>query len=130
MAKRGSILLADTDRNVLYTFKMILEEAGFRVQAVSTFIAARGAIAQSGFDAVVTELSLEREGQGLNLAREAKELTPSPIVVLWTDHPTMENLRAAWHLQVDYVAFKPVDLEEIQAALKRLIARRGEFVLC
>lgn len=130
MTKRGFILLAETDPNVLYTFREILDEAGFRVRSVSSFVDARQALAASTYDAVITELSLEREGLGLNLAREAKELHPSPIVVLWTDHPTIENLRAAWHLQVDYVAFKPVDLEEFQSALNRLISRRGELAAC
>jgi DNA-binding response OmpR family regulator len=122
---RGSILLAEDEPNVLYTLKAILEEAGYKVRAVPSFASARRYIQRNDYDAVITELSLEKDELGLELAREAKKMHPTPAVVIYTDDPTVDKLRAALAIRVDYVAFKPVDLEEIKGALFRLIARRA-----
>lgn len=124
-ATRATVLLAEDEAGVRYTFKSVLEEAGYEVRAVPSFAEAQSSIRESDFDAVITELSLERESLGLELAREAKQQKPAPAVVIYTGEPTVERLRTALALQVDYVALKPVDVEEIQAALFRLISRRS-----
>ena len=110
-------------RNCLRPF--VLEEAGYKVQAVPTFAEAQNSMRKREYDALITELSLERGELGLELAREAKKLKHAPAVLIYTAEPTIESLRAALALQVDYVALKPVDLEEIRSALFRLISRRS-----
>ena len=122
---RGNVLLAEDEPAVRTTLKSVLEEAGYQVQAVPSFVEANDSIRQSDFDAIITELSLEKEALGLELAREAKKRKPAPAVVIYTAEPTIERLRAALALRVDYVALKPVDLDEIRSALFRLIARRA-----
>jgi DNA-binding response OmpR family regulator len=121
---RGSVLLAEDEPNVRYTFKSVLEEAGYQVQAVPTFAQAQSQVRQGKYDAVITELALEKGELGLELAREAKKRKPAPAVVIYTAEPTVEHLRAALALQVDYLALKPVDVDEIRSALFRLISRR------
>lgn len=122
------MLLAEDEPNVRYTFKSVLEEAGYKVEAVPTFAQAQSHVRQGKYDAVITELGLEKGELGLELAREAKKRKPAPAVVIYTAEPTVEHLRAALALQVDYVALKPVDLDEIRSALSRLIARRAASV--
>ena len=129
VATRSYILLAESDPNVLYTLTGILEQAGFKVLGVSGFEEAKKSLRQREFDAVMTELGLEMEDQGLDLARQAKKLPSSPVVVICAANPTVEKLRTAMSLRVDYVAFKPLDLEEVTSALKRLIARRTDMAL-
>jgi CheY-like chemotaxis protein len=124
-AKLGAVLLAEDEPGVRYTFKSVLEEAGYNVQAVPTLAEAQNSIRKREYDAVITELSLERGDLGLELAREAKKLKNAPAVVIYTADPSIESLRAALALRVDYLALKPVDLEEIRSALFRLISRRS-----
>jgi DNA-binding NtrC family response regulator len=111
---------------VLYTLQRILEEVGFEVVGVTTVADGRRTLDHKEFDAVLSEFSLEREGSGLELAVAAKKLDPPPVVVLITGDPTVEKLRAAMAVAVDHVSFKPLELEEITAALHRLIARRND----
>jgi DNA-binding response OmpR family regulator len=118
------VLLAEDEPSVRYTFKSVLEEAGYKVQAVPTFAQAQSHVRRGKYDAVITELALEKGELGLELARQAKKRKPAPAIVIYTAEPTVEHLRAALALQVDYVALKPVDLDEIRSALFRLIARR------
>lgn len=123
---RATILLAEDEPGILYTFKAILEEAGFQVFPAESFEAARKSIQRNQYDAIITDFSLEKEDLGLELAREAKKRNPAPAVLMYSSYPTVERLRAAHALPVDYFAFKPVELDEIKRALLRLVARRAE----
>ncbi len=122
---RGTILLAEDEPAILYTFTTILEEAGFTVQSAKTFRAAQESIRRNDYDAIITEFSLDKEGMGLELAREAKKRKRVPAILVYTGDPTAERLRAALDLGIDYFAFKPVDLDEIKTALFRLVAFRS-----
>ncbi len=120
------ILLAEDEPGVMYTFKTILEDAGFMVDSAGNFEAAKKAIRENKYDAVITDFALEREDLGLQLAREAKLQKPAPVVLVYTGFPTVERLRDALALRIDYFAFKPIDLDEIKLAIARLVARRAE----
>jgi DNA-binding response OmpR family regulator len=122
---RGSVLLAEDEPSILYTFRTILEEAGFDVQSAATFRIAQKSIRENSYDAIITEFSLDQDGLGLELAREAKRRDRAPAILVYSGDPTTERLRAALDLGVDYFAFKPVDLDEIKIALFRLVARRA-----
>ena len=124
-AKRVWVLLAEDEPGILYTFSAILRQQGYQVETARTYADALGRIQAHTYDAIIADLNMERTGLGLELARQAKELAPPPAVVIYTGYPTLEQLRDALALRVDYVAFKPVDLDEIKNALHRLIARRS-----
>ena len=125
---RANVLLAEDEPGILYTFKVILEEAGFEVQSAPSFDQARQSLQEYSYDAVITDFGLGQERQGLELAKAAKRKKPAPAVLIYSGHPTVDNLRAALSLRVDYFAFKPVDLDEIKTALSRLIARRADLL--
>ncbi len=122
---RGTVLLAEDEPSILFTFTSILEEAGFEVESAQTFQAAQESIQRNTYDAIITEFSLDREGLGLELARQAKKRKWAPAVLIYSGNPTVERLRAALELGVDYFAFKPMDLDEIKMALFRLVALRA-----
>lgn len=122
---RGTILLAEDEPNVMFTLKTVLEDAGFHVQAVPSFAQACRSMQETSFDAVITEIGLENGDLGLELAKEAKKLSRPPAVMIYTGNPTVDRLRRALKLRVDYIAFKPGDVQEITNALFRLITRRA-----
>lgn len=122
---KPSVLLVEDEPGILTTFRAILAQEGFDVTAVATYLSATDLVQQQSFDAVITELNLEGEDLGLRLAAELKLQKRPPAIVIYTGYPTIQQLRQALKLRVDYVALKPVDLNEIRAALRRLIARRS-----
>lgn len=122
---KPSVLLVEDEPGILTTFRAILDQEGFEVTAVATYRAATSLIQEQSYDAVITELNLEGQDLGLRLAAELKLQKKPPAVVIYTGYPTIQQLRQALKLRVDYVALKPVDLNEIKAALRRLIARRS-----
>jgi CheY-like chemotaxis protein len=123
--KRAWVLLAEDEPGILFTFSAILRQQGYQVEAAQSFGQAQQRMQARTYDAIIADLNMERIGLGLELARQAKELHPPPAVVIYTGYPTLEQLRAALALKVDYLALKPVDLEEIKAALHRLVTRRA-----
>lgn len=127
IGKIASVLLAEDEPSVLFTFQAILEDAGYEVLPAPTLSEARKAIKEKPLDALITAVGFERDCSGLELAREAKQLSSPPAVVVYSGSPSVAKLRAAMSARVDYFAFQPIDLDEIKSALFRLIARRADY---
>lgn len=126
LGKIASVLLAEDEPSVLFTFQAILEQAGYEVLPAPTLSEARKTIKEKPLDAVIAAVGFDSNCSGLDLAREAKQLSSPPAVVVYSGNPSLDKLRAAMSARVDYFAFQPIDLDEIKAALFRLIARRGD----
>ena len=80
----------------------------------------------SNFDGVITDLNMEREDIGLEVARAALNTKPKPVVVVLTGFASLVNSREALALGIDYMAHKPVELTDLLPALSRLVSRRRE----
>lgn len=120
-----TILLVDDESTILFTYKTILERDGYRVDTARSFAEGEKLLKQRTYDAVIADLNLERENLGLELVREARRLPSHPVTVVYTGFPSVEHLHSVLKLQVDYLALKPVGVEEMRAALSRLIRRRS-----
>ena len=120
------MLIADDEVNVARTLQLIFEQAGYAVTCVSS---AAEAIKRfnDGFvaDIVVADLNMEREDIGLEVARAAQKLEPRPLVVICTGYANVDNSRIALQMRVDYLATKPVDIEEMKSSLELLLRRRN-----
>jgi CheY-like chemotaxis protein len=128
-ARRPLVLLADDEASITRTLQMVLEQQGYRV--LPAFSAAEAiSIMSNGkkLDMVITDLNMERDDIGLEVARTARGLTPRPVIAICTGFANVDNTREALKLHVDYLATKPVDLEEFISNLQRLILRR-KYVL-
>jgi DNA-binding response OmpR family regulator len=123
--KHGSILLVEVEPAVRVTLKQVLEQNGYAVRTATTLNESLGLLHSQEYDAVITELNLDGVGSGLKVAAAAKSSHQPPVVIIYTGFPQKEQLRAALALRVDYLALKPVELDEITAALRTLILRRS-----
>lgn len=125
MAGKLSMLIVDDEPSVCFTLKLIFEKEGFAVTSAGS---ARDGIklldSKQRFDLVLTDLHMEKEDAGLELARKAKELKPTPLLVVLTGYASMNNVRAALDLHVDHFAVKPMELPELLEAVRRLVGWR------
>jgi len=103
---------------------MLLEDQGYRVATCDTYDCGHKRLKQQSWDATLIEMELGTSGLGLKLAQEAKKLEKAPLVILSTGYPTMEALREALQLRVDYLLMRPADAEEMTRFLQRELARR------
>src|SRR5262249_10519707 len=107
-----TILIADDEESVLTTWRLIFERAGYHVIPVASCAEGLRALASnSPIDALISDLHMERQNIGLELAKAALRQKPKPVVVLCTGYADVNNSRAALELHVDYMATKPVELE-------------------
>jgi CheY-like chemotaxis protein len=120
------IQIVDDEINVARTLQMVLERENYVVTCANS---ARAAYVQyrDGLrpDAAIIDLNMEREDIGLEVAQAAQRLKPIPIIIICTGYANVENIQTALDLRVDYLATKPVDLEELKKALQRLLLRRS-----
>lgn len=119
-----TVLVVDEEPSVASTYRMLLEDQGYRVATCDSYDCGRKRLKQQSWDATLIEMELGTHGLGLKLAEEAKKLEKAPLVILSTGYPTMEALREALQLRVDYLLMRPADAEEMTRFLQRELARR------
>jgi len=122
--QRPTVLVVDEEPSVASTYRMVLEDQGYRVATCDSYDCGRKRLKQQPWDATLIEMELGAHSLGLKLAQEAKELEKAPLVILSTGYPTMEALREALQLRVDYLLMRPADAEEMTRFLQRELARR------
>jgi len=81
---------------------------------------------QGKFDVGMTDMSMENNRSGVEIAGAAAQLLPRPVIVVFTGFSTMDNMKAAVDLAVDHFALKPIDLDEFKGSLTRLLASRRD----
>jgi DNA-binding NtrC family response regulator len=119
-----TVLVVDEEPSVASTYRMLLEDQGYRVATCDSYDCGRKRLKQQPWDATLIEMELGTRGLGLKLAQEAKKLEKAPLVILSTGYPTMEALREALQVRVDYLLMRPADAEEMTRFLQRELARR------
>jgi DNA-binding NtrC family response regulator len=125
MPKKPSLLIVDDEANVTRTLQMIFEREGYDVVPAFSCAEALNILNANGnFDAVITDLNMERPDIGLQVARHAKSMRSQPAVVICTGFANISNSREALAMHVDYLAHKPVDIDELRLAVSNLISRR------
>lgn len=127
MSRKPSILIVDDEVNVARTLKLVFEHEGYEAITAHSCAEALELLRDSHiFDIVMTDLNMEKEDIGLEVARKAMHLRPRPVVVICTGFASMSNSQEALKLQVDYLATKPADLKELTASLNRLVMLRAD----
>lgn len=121
------MLIVDDEENITRTMQMMFEERGFSVDTASSCAGALKTLDNGHrYDAVITDLNMETDDIGLEVARAAKKLQPAPVVVVCTGYANVNNARVAFDIHVDYLATKPVDLDVLFSNVDRLLARRRD----
>jgi CheY-like chemotaxis protein len=127
MPQKRSVLLVDDESSILQTLRLVFEHEGYEVATAQSCSEALSVLSHNGkFDAVITDLNMEQEDIGLEVARAALKSRPKPAVVICTGFASMANSREALDMGVDYMAHKPVELKDLITALNRLIARHRD----
>ena len=124
---KKAILLVDDESNVLLTLRMVFENEGFVVTTADSCAEALKILQDNRhFDAVVTDLNMESENIGLEVAHAAVAKKPKPAVVISTGFATVSNSKEALNMGVDYMAHKPVELDSLIFILNQLTSARDQ----
>lgn len=120
-----SILVVDDDPGVREVVSLVLQEAGYDVDIVSTAAAATEAMRSGTFSAALIDVWLGQD-DGLDLAHKISELSPPlPFTIMSGGGPgrSLELVTArADSLGATAVLFKPFDDDELLAAVTAMLA--------
>ena len=113
---KASVLLIDDQEDMLAFCQSVLAGIVTEVTAVSSSKAARAAFHAKTFDLVLTDISIDDDGNGIGLAQEIKNVSPGTGVVIMTATPSIATAIGGLKTgAVEYLIkpFSPVYLESV-----------------
>jgi DNA-binding NtrC family response regulator len=79
------------------------------------------------FDLLLTDLNIERGGDGFQVVRSMHDANPRCITVTLTAYPSIESAVEGIHQALDDYVLKPTDTDALIAMLSRRLARKREL---
>jgi DNA-binding response OmpR family regulator len=123
-ANQPLVLLVDDDHDLCASLWDLLRERGYRVSLAHTAAAARDLFMRQKVEVVLLDLRLP-DGSGNEVFTVLRETVPEARTMIITGH--REQLDAMIQKLVadgaDAICYKPFDLDQLLATLKRLAAR-------
>ena len=113
------ILLVDDEPAILLTLKALLEIHGFEVETATSARDAKSKLRSSSFVMVITDMRMENDKAGLEVARAAKTAPYQPAVALLTAFPLSDD---AWRDDgADEMLVKPMNSSVLIQQLEALL---------
>ncbi|MCP4294207.1 MAG: response regulator, partial [Proteobacteria bacterium] len=104
-----------------------IEEAGYITYTAENGSEALDVLHANQIDLVLTDIEMPIM-DGLELAEQIRQIDSTLPVVVMTGYPSLENsIQTLKNGVVDYL-IKPVNLEQMELTLKRILRERGLFV--
>ena len=118
------MLVVDDEPQIIRGLRVILTNAGYRVEEATTKKEALDAVSVRPPDAIVLDLVLP-DGDGIEVCTEIRRWSQVPIVVLSAVGDERQKVRALDAGADDYVT-KPFGSEELLARMRAVLRRRSD----
>ena len=118
------ILIVDDDSAIRIALQDALQSANFAVATAESAVAALSLIGAFAPDVVVTDVRMP-DMSGLELLQELRTRVPDTTIVLMTAFDDMPTVVEAMKNGATDFLVKPLDLEELQRTLERILADRA-----
>jgi len=122
-AGSSRILVADDDETIRDYISKFLKYIGFEVALAANGLEALAVFIDRAFDLVLTDFQMPVM-DGLRLAGQIKERSPSTPVILLTGSDSETVQKKMKRGVVDSVIFKPFKLEDLQSTVQGALASR------
>jgi len=121
--ERGRIVIADDEEAARRSLGQILREDGFEVSLAANGEEALQLVARESPDVLLTDLRMPGL-DGIELLRRVCQAYPEVSVVIMTAHGTIRSAVQALHDGAEDYLTKPVDVEEMEHLLDRIMIRK------
>lgn len=123
MAYKG--LVIDDDVSMLELMKLQLTGKGFDILTAEKGGLGVELIKEHDFDIILTDLNLP-DINGIDMVRQAKELSPHTEIIMITGHGSMEKAIEATKAGAYHYVEKPVEFEELLLLIEKAIERKQQ----
>lgn len=121
------ILVVDDENGILDVTEGFFEIKGYKVYTAGNGETALDIIKREKIDCVFTDINMPVM-DGLELAEQIRHIDSTLPVVVMTGYPSLEStIQTLKNGVVDYL-IKPVNLEQMELTLRRILRERGLFV--
>ena len=120
---KGSLLLVDDDRQVLFSMADWLREQGYQLDVATGRGEAEEAVDKKAYDVVLADIRL-RDGDGFDILAHCRERRPTTAVILITGYGTVESAVEAIRAGAFDFLTKPLIDEELEMAIQRALNQR------
>lgn len=114
------ILLVDDDVAILLTLKAVLEISGFEVETAASAREAKARLRTNEYHMVITDLRMESDTAGQEVAAAAKKAPNRPAVAMLTAYPPAD---ADWMAtgSTDKMLVKPMNTQDLLRQIEALL---------
>lgn len=121
------VLVVDDEPSVLLTYRMILEQQGYKVTASISSREAIAALDRDPMDLLICDLSLEQKHTGFEVieyarARAASAAVPAILVTGYANKDVMDKAEQAGIS----ILFKPIDINEFLSTISQKVRSKHE----
>jgi len=120
------ILVIDDDKSICESLRLYLSEEGHEVETALTGEEGLRRAQSSAWDLVILDIFLS-DADGLDILRRLKAAVPEASVIMITAfHDLPTTVRAMKLGAVEYL-HKPIEIDELDAAIQRVLRRKAEI---
>lgn len=113
------ILLVDDDVAILLTLKAVLEISGFEVETAASAREAKLRLKNNEYHMVITDLRMESETAGREVAAAARRAPNQPAVAMLTAYPPQDE---EWVTSAtDKMLVKPMNTQDLLRQIEALL---------
>jgi two-component system response regulator PilR (NtrC family) len=120
----ATLLIADDEQGYRDVLKVIFEDRGHKVEAVTNGRSALAKLKSQPFDAVISDVRMP-DMDGIEFLCAAREFYPEIGIVLMTAFGTIETAREAFKRGADDFITKPFNNEELNLIVERTLEHRA-----
>jgi DNA-binding response OmpR family regulator len=114
---RNNILVVDDDESLTSMLKIILVEAGFRVDVATTGLQALEMVTENTYQAAIIDIMLP-DMSGAGVARRLREEDDGTRIIIVTGYPDLAESIGALDIGVEEILIKPIGRDELLSSLR------------
>ena len=118
--KKPEVLVVEDEASVLLTYRLLLEEQGYKVFPALSSQEAEALLDKRGFDLVLCDLSLEQNHTGFEVFERVRKRHAGVPCVMLTGYANRETTERAERAGIT-VFFKPIELDGFLQTLKTIL---------
>ncbi|HTM90389.1 MAG TPA: response regulator [Terriglobales bacterium] len=119
-AKKPEVLVVEDEASVLLTYRLLLEEEGYKVVAALSSQKAEEILAKKRFDLVLCDFTLEQNHTGFEVFERVRKRDAKVPCVMLTGYANRETTERAEQAGIR-VFFKPIEIEDFLQTLKTIL---------